>query len=202
MSQSEVATARAEARYRKILDGAMTVILRHGFDRCSMQDIATESGITRAALYRYFSSKDDILHALVTSINEEANADATRQSGSDRPFPKRLLGVLEARLGRVHELLRAGPHGADISAATHRVTGHVVVAADREYLEIVEEMFRRAQRAGEIDLSALRFSPRQMAELCVFSAKGLMRDAGDLELRADYSGALKRLVRMVCATLL
>jgi AcrR family transcriptional regulator len=192
---------RAVLRQKAILDAAMNIILKHGFDRCGMQDIAGEAGITRAALYRYFQNKDDVLRALVSSINEETNQEALRESRSDKPFCERLFHVLDVRLGRVQGLLRRGPHGGEVSDATHRVTGELTIAADEEYLRIVKSMFAEASKRGEIDTTRTDISPQQYAELCVFSAKGLMKEAGDLSYRANYQVALKNLSKVICASL-
>lgn len=52
-----------ERAYRKdlILDAAMTLFSEHPFHAIGMRDIADEAGISPASIYRYFSSRDDIL---------------------------------------------------------------------------------------------------------------------------------------------
>lgn len=192
---------RALLRQERILDAAMAVILRHGFDRCGMQDIATESGITRAALYRYFRSKDEILHALVTAINAEANNEALLESRSDKPFGERLFRVFDSRLGKIQRMLREGKYGVEIAGATHRVTGELTIDADRSYLAIVADMFVEAARCGEIDSSATGIAPERYAEISVFAAKGLMKEAGDITYRDDYSESLRDLCRILCASI-
>ena len=207
MDESHVAqengtlSKRAVARHEKILDAALAVILRYGFDRCTMQDIAAESGITRAALYKYFRSKDEVLHALVSKINAEANDDALRESRAERPFCDRLKAVIDARLGRIQRMLFQGGHGAEISGATHRIGGQLTVAADKAYLELVSAMFVEAAKRGEIDTAKTGLSPEKYAELCVFAAKGLMREAGDIDYRADYAAAISDLIDVICAAL-
>lgn len=201
LQESKTISKRAVLRQAKIIDAALTVILRHGFDRCSMQDIAAESGITRAALYRYFSNKEEVLCALVVSINEKAAKDVLHESSSGRPFRERLFGVLNARLGRIQAILRQSEHGAEISGATHRVTGHLTVSADKAYLNIVQDMFVKAARSGEIDVSVTGMSPEQYAEICVFAAKGLMKEAGDVAYRRDYPDSLRKLCSVVCLSL-
>ena len=201
MQEANSLSKRAILRQEKILDAAMTVILRHGFDRCGMQDIALESGITRAALYRYFRSKDEVLHALVSAINAEANDAALAESRAEGPFAERLFKVLDRRLGRIQGILRQGSHGAEIADATHRVTGELTVEADRSYLTIVEDMFAEAARRGEINVSASGIAPERHAEICVFAAKGLMKQPGDIAYREDYAESLYDLCRVVCASL-
>jgi AcrR family transcriptional regulator len=64
---------RPDTRTR-ILDAALDVFSEHGFDGSSLQQIADRLGLTKAALYYHFRSKDELLEALVspaiTGLNE------------------------------------------------------------------------------------------------------------------------------------
>ena len=57
--------AALETRQR-ILDSALALFSEHGYDGTTLQQIADRLGVTKAALYYYFRSKDDLLAALVT----------------------------------------------------------------------------------------------------------------------------------------
>ncbi len=48
----------------KILSGALDAIAARGVRRLSMSDIIDASGVSRGTLYRYFSSKDEVLAAV------------------------------------------------------------------------------------------------------------------------------------------
>jgi AcrR family transcriptional regulator len=49
----------------RILDAALDLFSEHGFDGTTLQQIADRVGLTKAALYHHFRSKDDLLEALV-----------------------------------------------------------------------------------------------------------------------------------------
>ena len=49
----------------KILQTALRLFAEHGFEGVSMRDIASEIGITKAALYRHYESKRAIFDAIV-----------------------------------------------------------------------------------------------------------------------------------------
>jgi AcrR family transcriptional regulator len=55
---------RPDTRAR-ILDAALDVFSEHGFEGSSLQEIADRLELTKAALYYYFRSKDELLEALV-----------------------------------------------------------------------------------------------------------------------------------------
>jgi TetR/AcrR family transcriptional regulator, fatty acid metabolism regulator protein len=62
-----MATARAGApgdKRRVILDAAVKVFARRGFNGCRVSDIADEAGVAYGLVYHYFRSKDAVLDTL------------------------------------------------------------------------------------------------------------------------------------------
>jgi AcrR family transcriptional regulator len=56
-------TAAADKR-RLILDAAVRVFARRGFNGCRVSDIADEAGVAYGLVYHYFRSKDEVLDTL------------------------------------------------------------------------------------------------------------------------------------------
>ena len=44
----------------QILDQAMDLVMRYGYSRVTMDDIARAAGMSRPALYQFFRNKTDI----------------------------------------------------------------------------------------------------------------------------------------------
>ena len=61
----KVSQAYLDARRAQILEAARRCFVRNGFHETSMQDVFAESGLSSGAVYRYFSSKDDMILAIV-----------------------------------------------------------------------------------------------------------------------------------------
>jgi len=61
-----VSDEHLERRRQQILDAARVCFLRKGFHLTSMQDVFAESGLSAGAVYRYFKSKNEIIHAIAT----------------------------------------------------------------------------------------------------------------------------------------
>lgn len=55
----------------RILSTSLTLFAEQGFDGTSLQQIADRLGLTKAALYYHFRSKDDLLDALLTPVLDE-----------------------------------------------------------------------------------------------------------------------------------
>lgn len=69
---------------QNILDAAMQVFLKHGFQRSAMQDVAVRAGVTRGAVYWHFRNQLEVLEALL---------DVTQLPWQVvRPLPRPLLG--------------------------------------------------------------------------------------------------------------
>ncbi|MNS80637.1 Bacterial regulatory protein, tetR family [compost metagenome] len=64
-SSSGAAIEREQTLLRRIIDAAGICVERFGLEGMTVEDIAMESGVSRATLYRKFGNKDAILDALV-----------------------------------------------------------------------------------------------------------------------------------------
>jgi len=76
----------------RILDVALDLFTEQGFDGTSLRQIAEQLGVTKAALYYHFTSKDDILLALHMRLHE-AGREALMQMG-DEPVTLEQWGTL------------------------------------------------------------------------------------------------------------
>lgn len=54
----------------KILEEALKLFARSGYMGTSMNDIASQLGVTKAALYKHYSSKQEILDSIVEKMNQ------------------------------------------------------------------------------------------------------------------------------------
>lgn len=73
---------------RKILSKAAKVFASKGFDRASVAQVADACGVSKANLYHYYSSKDDILFDILDSYlsglrDRVCGLDVARQSPRD-----------------------------------------------------------------------------------------------------------------------
>ncbi|MEZ0091462.1 TetR/AcrR family transcriptional regulator [Streptacidiphilus sp. EB129] len=69
-------TPRGDTRAR-IIDVALELFAEHGYDKTSLREIADRLGVTKAALYYHFRTKEDILAGIVDTMSapiEEAIA--------------------------------------------------------------------------------------------------------------------------------
>jgi AcrR family transcriptional regulator len=107
-------TTKTETANR-IADAALRALARRGVRRLSMTDIGAEARVSRGTLYRYFTSREDVLAAAEARILTSL-AETLTQSVFERPDePSRLRVVLDALASHhdahpvLRELTRAQP---------------------------------------------------------------------------------------------
>jgi AcrR family transcriptional regulator len=66
----------SEERRGQIIEAALACFTRKGYANTTMDDIVTESGLSKGAIYWYFKSKDDVFQAAFTSMFEAVGAES------------------------------------------------------------------------------------------------------------------------------
>ncbi|HET7802283.1 MAG TPA: helix-turn-helix domain-containing protein, partial [Humibacillus xanthopallidus] len=64
------AYAKGVAKREEILDAALAVIARNGYQRTSVRDIAEAVGLSQAGLLHYFSSKEALFAEVLRRRDE------------------------------------------------------------------------------------------------------------------------------------
>ena len=93
MPKSNVVTSKSEETRSRILEAALALFRRQGFEKTTMRDIAKEAGVALGAAYYYFDSKD----ALVMGFYGRAQEDLGKLLESTLSTTE----GIEARLGAV-----------------------------------------------------------------------------------------------------
>ena len=85
----------ADERKDEILEVALNLFLKKGFDATSMNDIIAEVGIAKGTLYYHFKSKESIMDTLVDQVNNKIIEVATVNAmDTTKTVQERLLNTL------------------------------------------------------------------------------------------------------------
>jgi AcrR family transcriptional regulator len=97
---------RTEAAIRA---AALALIARHGYEAVSMRALAAEVGVQAAALYRYYPTKEELLHSLMREHMDGLAAawEAARPASAD---PAARLAAYVANHIRFHVTRRHSTH--------------------------------------------------------------------------------------------
>jgi AcrR family transcriptional regulator len=116
---------KESARQAHVLETALTVFLRHGFRKTSMEDIAKAAGISRQGIYLHFKDKDAIFSASIRKTLDDGTQAANRILDDERlALEEKLLKALDEWFGRYVGLL--DPEASDLVGQCERVLGDAV----------------------------------------------------------------------------
>lgn len=100
-----------KAQEQRFLDAARRCFTRLGVDAASMEELRTEAGVSAGAMYRYFPSKDELVHAAIdTSLVEVEGLIEDIQRREDPTGP---LDYLRSLLGELAKF-RHHTEGVDL----------------------------------------------------------------------------------------
>src|SRR5215203_7186450 len=117
-----------ERRRPKVLDAALKLFLKAGYDGTSMQAVADEAGVTKPVVYACFNSKDELFRSLLSREEERIVGEIQGAfSNADLSDPETTLvegftGFLRA-VGdspEVYRLIFLGEGGGN-AAVAHRI---------------------------------------------------------------------------------
>lgn len=183
-------------RRLEILDAAQACFARAGFHRTTMQDIASEAGMSVGNLYRYFASKDAVIAGLSERDRASAAADfAALEHADDFLAAFRRIGEKYFREEPRERAIVCLEIWAE-ATRNPEVAAHCA-AFEREMLGRMIEAFGRAQARGAI---AGTLPPETMARMVMTIADGLyLRRA--LDPRFDVESEVSRALALVGAIL-
>lgn len=67
-------TAKSEATRELLVSTALRLFREHGYEKTTMRAIATAADVSTGSAYYYFASKDDLVHELYRTLQDEHRA--------------------------------------------------------------------------------------------------------------------------------
>ena len=183
----------SDEEQRLILDATLRVLRRRDFDRATLDEVLSEAGLSTRALYRHYSSKDELLVAL---FRREATALATilRRMVAEADDP--VAGVqawVEEILAIGYEARRAARAGLLRLPGNRDAAGLVEVrhAAAEALTEPLVEVLER----GRADGSFPDADPPADARTIHALAFHFVEEASGPRRRADRADAVAQVLR-------
>ena len=178
----------SEQTTRRVLDAAATLFARHGFQRTSMAQVATEAGVSRATLYLRFRDKRSLFEALAESLVASALAAADAAWDPAATLADNLEATVLAKDLPLYRLLQASPHGAELLAVDAELTRAHAERLDRRFAVLLAERAAAAAHSGA-DLGAFD-GPDGFSLFLATTTAGLKHEA---RTEAAYRDAVRRL---------
>ena len=169
-----------------ILDSTAALVAEQGLRSVTMSQIAEETGIGRATLYKYFSDVEAILlawHERQISGHLDYLAEVRDQAGDPR---ERLEAVLEAYALIAHET--HGHRNRELAAFLHG--DEQVARAQQQLRRMIRDLLAEGAASGDLRDDV---APDELASYCLHA----LTAAGSLPSKA----AVRRLVTVTLAGL-
>jgi TetR/AcrR family fatty acid metabolism transcriptional regulator len=140
--------ATAADKRRIILDAAIRVFARQGFNRCRVSDIADEAGVAYGLVYHYFRSKDEVLDTLFLerwNVLLEAIRETDRQEISPREKLHQIASFIVDSYRHDPELMKVII--VEVTRAANSF-GQTHLGKIREAYELIANIVEKAQDDG------------------------------------------------------
>lgn len=157
---ARVTEAHVEARRNQILDAAWSCFAKRGFHQTTMQDIATDAGISAGAIYRYYASKEAVL-AAITERNTERYAELLADIRSEAKEPMDVLDAIgQTMLATFEDPMFETNTRLDIEVRPETLRNDVLRERFRQQLEfwrkslvvLLEEAREKGELRRDIDI--------------------------------------------------
>jgi AcrR family transcriptional regulator len=193
--------ATAADKRRIILDAAVRVFARQGFNGCRVSDIADEAGVAYGLVYHYFRSKDEVLDTLFLerwNILLEAIRETDRQDISPREKLHQIASFIVDSYRHDPELMKVII--VEVTRAANSF-GQTHLGKIREAYELIADIVAKAQEEGAFKDT---ITP-QFAAMAFYGAIEQVLTGWIFELLpqsdAEYEQAKDFVVETICAGL-
>jgi AcrR family transcriptional regulator len=141
----------SDERKNQILEAAMVVFSRNGFQGARMDDIVAESGLSKGTLYWYFDSKEEIIISLLTRIFDQEMTDLVAIKNKPGTASERLLQFTKDSINSLEQMLGALPITFEFYAMAFRHEGvrEKLKTYFRQYLEEISPLIQQGIERAE-----------------------------------------------------
>ena len=166
---------RTEARREAIIDAAASVFLEMGYERTSMNEVTKRMGGSKATIYSYFPSKEDLFIAVVNRHATAHLAEAVSELATYSEKALDLRGLLSRFGERMLAMLISDNTALDVYRMVVAESGRSEIgmmfyeSGPRQCMQTISTLMAQAMQNGQLrtidpDLAALQLTSLLTAE--------------------------------------
>lgn len=188
-------------RTRSLLEATRKIIAAQGFDAVTMERVAEEAGITKGAIYLYFSNKDQLILSAIEEIASEMLQEIEKRVDLKGSPWERICQVVRAQVEIMERhqdllrtllldrrLLRDSPRGKQTARLLKYRSRH-----EERLKEILEEGVRQ-KIFYPVDTSRAAF---YVNEMTISTAQKRMLGLSRWSLERDIQGLIDFIARLL-----
>jgi len=152
-----------------LIEAGRTLFITKGYDDTTMIDVAEQAKRGRRTLYYHFSSKKELLQAVVETELDRINHTLEAVVNKDTPAADKMVEFIVSRLNNVrHAIFRNGSLRADFSRYMRAIDSIRAKCENRE-IALIERILLEGIHEGTFHVENLHFT----AQLIHYCTKGL-----------------------------
>ncbi len=183
---------RRSSTRERILEAALKLFSKKGFKETTIKDIAKEVGITEGAIYRHFTSKEEIIDSLLKTITEELKQRLFESIEMGDRDETRLDNVVDALL----EYAFSQPESFRFLNLYHllKETPHVENLPGEVILKFLNGLYLKGKLLVYPEI-ALAVISGTVERIFVFKERGFLRNYTTEEIRESVRKITRRLLK-------
>ncbi|SRR5579883_1769854 len=188
----------------RIVQAALEVFGNYGYRQANMTLVAEAAGLSRQALYLYFTTKEELFVGMVNYLQEQSIENALRAAREAEAFGPAAVfhALLWGRYGYFAEHIYTRTHGAEVVAESNRQCGELNSSATHRFQSLLLTAVEREVNLGRITLAGSGLSTKEFADLLLRAAYGLKgREPYPLPIDV-FRSSLQHMVTLLVASLL
>ncbi len=137
-----------------ILEAARRMFTLHSFDGASMDQIATEAGVSKLTVYSHFGDKSALFSAVVRTYCEQSLPDALFEPAPDVPLRERLMQIARAFFAMFSSAEAIAGHRVMCTPKAHdsKLPGLFWEAGPQRIQSVFSQLLERRIAAGELEV--------------------------------------------------
>jgi AcrR family transcriptional regulator len=185
-------SALADSRRRALLDAALAVFARYGYQKTSMDEVARSAQLSRQGLYLYFATKEELFQAAVrNALENSSRAAVAALTSASLPLDQRLVRAFDEWLGRYIGII--GGDASDLIEATSRLSATLLTQYEEVFSDAVSKAIRSSRLLAAYKSSGI--TARQITDTLLATARGLKHSS---QSREQFVRGFAVAVKVLC----
>lgn len=146
---------RAASRKRTAIEEAVLRVAadkfgKQGYQATTLDEIAAEAGISRAAFYLYFPNKEELLHRIYTQVIATSQAAIEQIVAEDLPVADKLRRIIRHQVRYMATNIPLAQVFFSEIFSLRPELGQWVRRANRAFGEVIEKVVKEGVQSGEL----------------------------------------------------
>jgi AcrR family transcriptional regulator len=180
-----------EEAKKVIIDAAITVAIRDGYQAMTIEDVAKEVGVTKGALYGYFQNKEELMSEVLIEISKkiEENLNLSHVEGSFDAILDQLSNKIleDPQIPIISELISISGRDPAMHQMVSRMMDHTIQFLENDLRTLQEQK----SIPGTLDLHAAAIVTEALSR-GMSTKLSITREPE--EIRTLWQSAMKKLV--------